>query len=85
MKTLTVSNEVYENLKSYIIDPFEDTAGTVLQRLMDIAEKAKSQCNGLDMPEFTCEPEPEPAKEEDTVPKGTRVPQQTDENATIPL
>ena len=83
MKTLNVTEEVYEKLKSYIIDPFEDSADTVLQRLMDIAEKAKAQCNGFEMPEFTCEPESK--SEEDAVPKGTRIPQQSNEDATVPL
>ena len=43
MKTLKVRDEVYENLKSFIIDPFEDNADTVLQRLFFIA-----QLTGLD-------------------------------------
>ena len=90
MKTLKVRDEVYENLKSFIIDPFEDNADTVLQRLMDIAEKAKSQCHGFDMPDFTCEPETSPAStvsetNQDSIPKGTRIPQQYNEDATVPL
>ena len=83
MKTLTVSDEIYENLKSYIIDPFEDTADTVLQRLIDIAEKAKEKCSHLEMPDFTCEPEPS-GETEDSVPKGTRIPAQP-EDSTVPL
>lgn len=87
MKTLRVNDEVYENLKSYIIDPFEDSADTVLQRLMDIAEKAKNQCQGFEMPDFTCETDaPADSKPtQDSIPKGTRIPQQANEDATVPL
>ena len=43
MKMLQVSDEVYEGLKAFIIDPFDDTPNTVLTRLMDIVSKAQSR------------------------------------------
>jgi hypothetical protein len=43
MKMLKVTDELYEKLKSFIVDPFDDTPEVVIGRLIDIALKAKSR------------------------------------------
>jgi len=43
MRTLKISDELYEQLKSFIVDPFDDTPEIVIGRLIDIARKAKSR------------------------------------------
>jgi hypothetical protein len=43
MKMLKVTDELYEKLKSFIVDPFDDTPEMVIGRLIDIALKAKSR------------------------------------------
>lgn len=42
MKSLQINDEVYEGLKAFVVDPFEDTPSTVLMRLMNIVSKAQS-------------------------------------------
>jgi hypothetical protein len=42
MKTLQIHDEVYEGLKAFVVDPFDDTPSTVVMRLIDIAHKAQS-------------------------------------------
>jgi len=43
MRTFQVSDEVYEQLKSFVVDPFDDTPDTVIGRLVEIVNKAKSR------------------------------------------
>ena len=43
MKMLKLSDEVFEDLKKYVVDPFDDTPDTVLDRLIAINAKAKSR------------------------------------------
>ena len=43
MKQVLVSQEVYNQLKGFIVDPFEDTLETVIARLMMIAHKARDR------------------------------------------
>jgi len=43
MKTLEINDETYQNLKSFVVDPFDDTPTAVLARLMDIANKAQDR------------------------------------------
>ena len=42
MKTLQVSDEAYEGLKPFVVDPFDDTPSTVLTRLMNIVSKTQA-------------------------------------------
>jgi hypothetical protein len=44
MKILHVNDEAVERLRAFVVDPFDDTPNTVLMRLIDIANKAKSRC-----------------------------------------
>lgn len=43
MKTIEISDELYERLKAYVVDPFDDNPEKVIGRVVDIAEKAKSK------------------------------------------
>ena len=43
MKVIEISDEVYESLKNFVVDPFEDTPEFVICRLIEIAEKAKGR------------------------------------------
>ena len=47
MKTLQVSDELFEKLKDFVVDPFEDTPEVILGRLMEIVNKAKSKWSPL--------------------------------------
>lgn len=48
MKTLQVSDEVYQKLMTFVVDPFEDTAETVITRLVEIGDKARQQYGRLE-------------------------------------
>ena len=41
MKTINVSDEVYDRLKDFVVDPFEDTPETIIGRVLGIVTKAK--------------------------------------------
>lgn len=43
MKMLKLSDEVFEDLKRYVVDPFDDTPDTVIDRLIEINTKAKNR------------------------------------------
>ena len=47
MKTLQVSDELFEKLKDFVVDPFEDTPEVILDRVMDIVGKAKRKWSPL--------------------------------------
>ena len=44
MRTLTVLDESYEQLKSFVVDPYDDTLESIIGRLIEIARKAESRC-----------------------------------------
>ena len=48
MKVLQVSDELYDKLKTFVVDPFDDTPEIVISRLADIVNKAKSRWSPLD-------------------------------------
>ena len=63
MKNVQISDELYEQLKSFVVDPFDDTPETVISRIADIAVKAKNRWSPLDNYATTekhniCESEP---------------------------
>jgi len=62
MRTLRVSDQVYEQLKGLIVDPFDDTPEIVIGRLIEIVNKAKARWAPFEAPEAVREaaPEPEP-------------------------
>jgi hypothetical protein len=43
MRTFQVSDELYEQLKSFVVDPFDDTPDAVIGRLIEIVNKAKNR------------------------------------------
>ncbi|MHC4397373.1 MAG: hypothetical protein ACYS1A_17170 [Planctomycetota bacterium] len=43
MKVIEISEELYDRLKTFVVDPFDDTPEIVLGRVVDIADKAKSK------------------------------------------
>ena len=43
MRTFKVSDQTYEQLKSFIVDPFDDTPEVVLGRLIEIVNKARDR------------------------------------------
>lgn len=76
MKTLEISDEVYDSLKAFVIDPFDDTPNAVLRRLIDIANKAQSRWSAFETPKPQQGNTPQVNKVNDpnsTVPHGTRI------------
>jgi hypothetical protein len=43
MRTLKVSDDLYDQLKSLVVDPFDDTPEMVITRLIEIVNKAKNR------------------------------------------
>ena len=48
MRTVKISDELFDELKSLVVDPFDDTPDSVIGRLIDIVKKAKSRWSPLD-------------------------------------
>ena len=48
MKNVQVSDELYDELKNWVVDPFDDTPEIVIKRAIDIAGKAKERWSPLD-------------------------------------
>jgi len=48
MKVIEISDELYDKLKNSVVDPFDDTPESVISRLIDIVDKAKSRWSPLD-------------------------------------
>ncbi len=48
MKVIEISDELYERLKTFVVDPFDDTPEIVLGRVVDIVDKAKSKWTSWD-------------------------------------
>ena len=58
MRTFKISDESYERLKRFIVDPFDDTPEVVIERLIEIVDKAKSRWSPFD----TCYSPDEPSR-----------------------
>jgi hypothetical protein len=78
MKTIKVSDELFEQLKGLVVDPFDDTPDLVIGRLIEIVNKAKSRWSPLDACDTTDDkqapqrppthaPQGQPAEEEQVV------------------
>jgi len=63
MRTFRVSDQVYEQLKSLIVDPFDDTPEIVIGRLIEIVNKAKSRWAPFEAPEAAPQAAPQAAPE----------------------
>jgi hypothetical protein len=81
MKTLHINDEVYESLKAFVVDPFDDTPNAVLLRLIDIANKAQSRWCPFTPSQQTDSPEHADA----SVPPGTRIHDAVSEGASVML
>lgn len=63
MRTFRVSDQMYEQLKTFIVDPFDDTPELVIGRLIEIVNKAKARWAPFEAPEAAAReaaPEAEP-------------------------
>ncbi|OHB60326.1 MAG: hypothetical protein A2167_03520 [Planctomycetes bacterium RBG_13_46_10] len=49
MKAIQIPDELYERLKSCVVDPFDDTPESVISRLIDISDKSKCSWSPLDV------------------------------------
>ena len=48
MKVVQISDELYDKLKNCVAHPFDDTPESVIGRLIDIADKAKTKWSPLE-------------------------------------
>ncbi len=48
MKTIQISDELFDELKSLVVDPFDDTPDSVIGRVIQIVKKAKSRWSPLE-------------------------------------
>lgn len=48
MKTIQISDELYDQLKPFVVDPFDDTPDTIVGRLIEIVNKARQRWNPLE-------------------------------------
>jgi len=65
MRTFRVSDQTYEQLKTFIVDPFDDTPELVIGRLIEIVNKAKARWAPFEAPQAVRDAAPEaepPAK-----------------------
>ena len=77
MRTFRVSDEIYEQLKSFVVDPFDDTPEAVIGRLIEIVNKAKDRWS----PFGTCD-DTEDAKPPATV-RGKSQPSEEEEPVVV--
>jgi predicted CopG family antitoxin len=74
MKNIEISDELYEELKAFVVDPFDDTTEIVINRLVEIVNKAKDRWSSMDDREY-------PAKREIPMAERTRISNQAPEDA----
>jgi len=72
MKVINISDELYERLKSCVMDPFDDTPESVISRLIDITDKAKSSWSPLDAHVQDTKPQEESQQGQQTQPEHWR-------------
>jgi hypothetical protein len=65
MRTFNISDELYERLKGFVVDPFADTPEVVIARLIAIVDEARDRWSPFDACDSAQEgPHPaEPAQE----------------------
>ena len=78
MKTLQISDEVYHKLMKFVVNPFDDTAEIVIDRLVEIATEAKEQHSRLEARQKDrgtySGPERRSGENANSVPRRTRIP-----------
>ena len=85
MRTFKVSDEMYEQLKSFIVDPFDDTPEVVLSRLIEIVNKARDRWSPFEQAE-TAPPAPAAPPAEPAVKSRRREPEgHAEEEAVVVL
>ncbi|RPJ24135.1 MAG: hypothetical protein EHM35_16635 [Planctomycetaceae bacterium] len=87
MRTFRISDELYEQLKRFIVDPFDDTPEVVIERLIEIVDKARSRWSpfeAYDPPEESPRPA-EPFQERPSQPFQERPPQPFQERPSEPF
>ncbi len=62
MRVFKVSDELYEQLKSFVVDPFDDTPEVVISRLIEIVSKAKNRWPAFEVSEPAAREAEAPAK-----------------------
>ena len=81
MKSLLISDDVYEKLKAFVVDPFDDNPDAVLMRLIDIATKAQNRWCPFTQPQNG----QEQANSNGSVPEGTRIYEEVPEETAVML
>ena len=56
MRVFKISDELYEQLKRFIVDPFDDTPEVVVARLIEIVDKARSRWSPFEAYDSSEEP-----------------------------
>lgn len=84
MKNLQITDEAYEALKTFIIDPFDDSPEKVIVRLMDIVNKARQRWSPFEEEETEAETAENNA-EESTHASSTRIREQSLDESTVML
>ena len=56
MRTFKISDELYEQLKRFIVDPFDDTPEVVIGRLVEIVDKARNRWSPFEVDDSSEEP-----------------------------
>lgn len=51
MKTIQISDELYDRIKTCVVDPFDDTPESVIGRLIDIVDKARTNWSAWEQQE----------------------------------
>ena len=88
MRTVTISDELFDELKGFVVDPFDDTPDIVLGRLVEIVKKAKNRWSPLDSNEPTTGTSdkagaPSQKKSGNSHPKLDELPQVADEEVVL--
>lgn len=82
MKNLQITDEAYEALKTFIIDPFDDSPEKVIVRLMDIVNKARQRWSPFEEEEAEAVDTNAP---ESTHSSSTRIREQSLDESTVML
>ncbi|MHC4519064.1 MAG: hypothetical protein ACYTAS_10775 [Planctomycetota bacterium] len=82
MRTVTISDELFDALKGFVVDPFDDTPDIVVGRLIEIVNKAKNRWSPLDSCEASDKPQ---APTKHRAPQLDELPQATAEEEVVLL
>lgn len=86
MRTVNISDELFDALKGFVVDPFDDTPDVVIGRLIEIVNKAKNRWSPLDSCEASDRPQaPAPTPTKHRAPQLDDLPQATTEEEVVLL